>query len=318
MSTVPSLPARYEISRLPGFLASADGHRWLGSLAENFPHSSYEPSQSDRWDLKRINAIGAKIVDAHYAGGDVDEAVAGSVSPSDCWDTWDHWVAPQVFSYLQNETGQEPDDGIVDTIRYGWEEGAIERDRSSPRDLFGSHDRVELLFRFNTLPWLDDALIHSRRPWADFSDLCVTDNLCFALAQLGFSLGDYRKASGNRNPAQYPLPRRHRRQRPPVVTKEQLRELVENACSTSFLLCLYAMVPIDQLFAIDLTRPVTFEACHVATMDPINGTFHDVSATGPLIVKPEDGRFLTGGHLSWSPDEICGLVPSYYAGAIRN
>jgi hypothetical protein len=299
-------------------LASADGQRWLGALAENFPHASYERCYSDRWELKRLNAIGARILDAHYEGGDVGEAVAAEVSSADCFDTWYHSVAPHIREFLRGASGQEPDEEVLDTIRYGWEEGAIERDTSTPQEVFSSHDRVELLFRFNTQTWLDDALIHSHKPWADFSDLAITDNLCFALSQLGFTLGDYRKASGNRNRADAALQRWFRRQRAPVVSMETLEELVENACSTSFLICLYAMVPIDQLFAIDLARPVTFEACHVATMDPINGTFFDVLAQGPVIVKPQDGRFLTGGHLNWSPDEICGLVPSYYHGAIRN
>jgi hypothetical protein len=73
-------------------------------------------------------------------------------------------------------------------------------------------------------------------------------------------------------------------------------------------------VPIPELIALDLSRPVTFEKCWVATMDPTNGTFFDVSANGPVTVKPEDGRFLSGGHLRWSPENICGLhTPHYYA-----
>lgn len=196
MYTVPSIPAPYHVDRMPGFLASADGHRWLGALAENFPHASYERCNSDRWELKRLNAIGARILDAHYEGGDVDEAVAGEVSSADCFDTWYHSVAPHIREFLRGASGQEPDEEVLDTIRYGWEEGAIERDTSTPQEVFTSHDRVELLFRFNTQTWLDDALIHSHKPWADFSALAITDNLCFALSQLGFTLGDYRKASG--------------------------------------------------------------------------------------------------------------------------
>jgi len=53
-------------------------------------------------------------------------------------------------------------------------------------------------------------------------------------------------------------------------------------------------------------------------MDPINGTFFDVPANGPVTVKPEDGRFLSGGHLRWSPENICGLHTPYYHASVRN
>jgi hypothetical protein len=75
-------------------------------------------------------------------------------------------------------------------------------------------------------------------------------------------------------------------------------------------------VPIPELIALDLSRPVTFEKCWVATMDPINGTFFDVPANGPVTVKPEDGRFLSGGHLRWSPENICCLHTPYYHAAV--
>jgi hypothetical protein len=112
------------------------------------------------------------------------------------------------------------------------------------------------------------------------------------------------------------LPRNARRRRAPIISHEQLAEIIDNACSTSFLFCLYAIVPIPELIALDLSRPVTFEKCWVATMDPINGTFFDVPANGPVTVKPEDGRFLSGGHLRWSPENICCLHTPYYHAAV--
>ena len=125
-------------------------------------------------------------------------------------------------------------------------------------------------------------------------------------------------ASGNRHPADRPLSHHARRRRAPIIAYEQLAEIIDNACSTSFLFCLYAIVPIPDLIALDLSRPVTFEKCWVATMDPINGTFFDVPANGPVTVKPEDGRFLSGGHLRWSPENICGLQTPYYHASVRN
>lgn len=318
MFTVPPIPASCHPEAFPDFLTSADGVQWLNALVENFPHRRYDRCSSDRWELKRLNSIASQIIDAKYADADVDEVVQSDL-PSACFhDTWHHAVAPALRSAFQQAMGGEPDDAVMDAICYDWEGGAADRDTSVPQDLFSSQERVELLFRFNTQTWLDDALVHSRRPWADFSDLEITENLCFALAQLGCTLGEYRQASGNRNKADEQFRHRWRRQRAPIVSMEKLRELVENACSTSFLFCLYAIVPIDQLFTIDLARPVTFEACRLATLDPINGTFFDVAVEAPITVQPQDGRFLSGGHLRWSPDDICGLVTSFYHGVIRN
>lgn len=318
MFAVPPLPASCRPDQIADFLNGAEGAPWLDALAENYPHRRYDRCSSDRWDLKTLNSIAARIIDAKYADADVDEVVQGQL-PGVCFqETWFHTVAPALRSSLHQFTGREPDDELMEAICYAWEDGAADQDASSPQDLFSSHERVELLFRLNTQPWLDDALVHSRRPWVDFGDLEVDGNLCFALAQMGYTLGEYRKASGNRNRAQGGRMHRRPRQRAPLLGMEKLKELVENACSTSFLFCLYAQVPIDQLFTIDLARPVTFEACRVATMDPINGTFFDVAANAPVTVKPQDGRFLSGGHLRWSPEDICGLVPSFYHGVIRN
>jgi hypothetical protein len=83
----------------------------------------------------------------------------------------------------------------------------------------------------------------------------------FALNNLGYTIGEYRKASGNRHRAHSALPRNARRRRAPIISHEQLAEIIDNACSTSFLFCLYAIVPIPELIALDLNRPVTFEKC---------------------------------------------------------
>jgi hypothetical protein len=112
-------------------------------------------------------------------------------------------------------------------------------DDSSVADLFASYDRCELLFRFSAERWLDDALVFSHRPWPETSDLAITANLQFALNNLGYTIGEFRKASGNRHPAGRALPRHARRRRAPIISHEQLAEIIDNACSTSFLFCLW-------------------------------------------------------------------------------
>lgn len=315
MFTVPELPAPNALGD-PAFLASAAGESWIGRLAENFPHTRYWRDRSDCWSLKCLNALAAQIIDARYAGNEIEEAMEAQFPPAEFWQTWYHEIAPQLRSTLQ-DAGLDEDDEAIDTIRSAWEDCAADRDGSSVADLFASYDRCELLFRFSTERWLDDALVFSHRPWSETRELAITANLQFALNNLGYTISEFRKASGNCHSADRSLPRNARRRRAPIISPDQLAEIIDNACSTSFLFCLYAIVPIPELIALDLSRPITFEKCWVATMDPINGTFFDVPANGPVTVKPEDGRFLSGGHLRWSPENICGLHTPYYHASVQ-
>jgi hypothetical protein len=193
-----------------------------------------------------------------------------------------------------------------------WEDRAAERDDSSVADLFASYDRCELLFRFSAERWLDDALVFSHRPWPQASELAITANLQFALNNLGYTIGEFRKASGNRHPADRALPRHARRRRAPIISHEQLAEIIDNACSTSFLFCLYAIVPIPDLIALDLSRPVTFEKC---CGDDGPDQRHLLRRAGQWAGDGEAGGWAlpVRGHLRWSPENICGYTPYYHA-----
>lgn len=298
MYSGPALPTPGVLAYPSAFLTSPEGEAWISTLADNFPHTRYWRERSDCWSLKSLNALGARIIDARYEGHDVEEAMEAEYPPAEFGQTWHHEIAPQLRRLL--ETAGVSDDGdVVDVIRHAWEDHAADRDDSSVSDLFASYDRCELLFRFSGEQWLDDSLIFSHRPWPDAAELAVTANLQFALHNLGYTVSQFRKASGNRHPADRPLSWHARLRRAPIIAHEQLAEIIDNACSTSFLFCLYAIVPIPELIALDLGRPVTFEKCWVATLDPVNGTFFDVPANGPVTVNPGDGRFLSGGHLRW-------------------
>ena len=317
MYSVPALPMPGVLADPSAFFASPEGEAWIGTLADNFPHTRYWRERSDCWSLKSLNALGARIIDARYEGRDVEDAMEAEFKPGDSWSTWYHEVASPVRGLLR-DAGLLEDADAFDAIRDGWEDHAADRDDSSVSDLFASYDRCELLFRFSAEQWLDDSLVFSHRPWPDAAELAITANLQFALHNLGYTVSQFRKASGNRHPADRPLSHHARRRRAPIIAHEQLAEIIDNACSTSFLFCLYAIVPIPELIALDLARPVTFEKCWVATLDPINGTFFDVPANGPVTVNPGDGRFLCGGHLRWSPENICGLHTPYYHASVRN
>ena len=317
MYSVPALPMPGVLADPSAFFTSPEGEAWIGTLADNFPHTRYWRERSDCWSLKSLNALGARIIDARYDGHEVEEAMEAEYPAAEFGETWYHEIAPQLRGLL-DAAGVNDDGDAVDVIRYAWEDHAADRDDSSVSALFASYDRCELLFRFSAEQWLDDSLVFSHRPWPDAAELAITANLQFALGNLGYTVTHFRKASGNRHPADRPLSHYARRRRAPIIAHELLAEIIDNACSTSFLFCLYAIVPIPELIALDLARPVTFEKCGVATLDPINGTFFDVPANGPVTVNPGDGRFMSGGHLRWSPENICGLHTPYYHTSVRN
>ena len=318
MPLITAFPEHADLADFDAFLASDAGADWIAQLAEAVPHTRYWRDRSDCWSLKQLNGLAAKIIDALYEGQDAEFAMEAEFPPSEFGDTWHYQIARPLRDQLDAAGIGDTDGEIRDEIRSAWEDAAADRDDSQVADLFASHDRCELLFRFSTEQWLDDSLIHSRKPWPEASALSVTRNLQFALSNLGYTVTEFRKRSENPHPACEYLQRSARRRRAPIVTWDQLNELIDNACSTSFLFCLYAIVPIPDLIGLDLSKPVTFEKCWVASLDPINGTFHDVEANGPVTVGPDDGRFLSGGHLHWSPENICGLYTPHYHGVVCN
>lgn len=318
MPLIPAFPEHTHLADIDAFLASDAGADWIAHLAEAVPHTRYWRDRSDCWSLKQLNGLAAKIIDAYYEGLDVECAMEAEFSPAEFGETWHYQIASPLRDQLDAAGIGDTDGEIRDAIRSAWEDAAADRDDSRVADLFASHDRCELLFRFSTEQWLDDSLIHSRKPWPEAPALSVTRNLQFALGNLGYTVTEFRKRSDNQHPATEYLQRGARRRRTPIVTWDQLNELIDNACSTSFLFCLYAIVPIPDLIGLDLSKPVTFEKCWVASLDPINGTFHDVEANGPVTIGSEDGRFLSGGHLRRAPENICGLHTPYYHGSVRN
>jgi hypothetical protein len=74
-------------------------------------------------------------------------------------------------------------------------------------------------------------------------------------------------------------------------------------------------VPIPELIALDLNRPVTFE---MLGGDDGPDQRHLLRRAGNEAGdrEAEDGRFLSGGHLRWSPENICCLHTPYYHGAL--
>ena len=282
---------------------------------------AWQPSR-DCISLKRGNALADLILAAHANGNDPENALAESdyLGRDDAWDAAREIarnVAARHDADLQDLTRREHA-AFISALTERIEPALVDADTSSPRDALSRCDRAEVLFVLappGKHPL--DASIESHKPWPDFAELCVTDDLAHALACLGYTLGQYRKESGNRHASQrvrgaLRLARPAIPRRPvPLCDWPAIREMVDNACSTQFLFSLYAIVPVEQLIDLDPARPITFSKAAVATWNPWSGTFHDAVSVPTVTVTAKMGTLMspTGWH---SPDEICGFVHRYY------
>jgi hypothetical protein len=283
--------------------------------------STYEPQRHCR-TLREGTALAAAILEAHARGAEPEAALSESGALA-CRDAWyaARDVAKDIVDGHEKDLGdvtRSQHSALIAALAERIETMLIDADTSRPRDALSSHDRAEVVFVFTAPGKHDlDGSIASHRPWPEFGELYVNDDLAHALACLGFTVGQYRKASGNvyqsdRARGAFRL-RRPGIQRPttPLCTLQQVEELVDNACAMHFLFCVYAIVPIAQLLDIDSARPMTFSKAAVATWNPWEGTFHDAAMAQAVTVTPNMGKLIAPAHL-YSPDSICGLGQRYY------
>lgn len=301
------------------FLSSETGRKWAQSLATAYPHIGYSRDRSDVYSLAECDTFAAAVIDAKREGAAAMKALHETIKPNHrLGDTWHYCVKDDLRNALHERfSDDELEECWADAIYPEWREMAACADTSSPGDMLGSYDYCQILFRFTQGTYLEDTLIASHKSWSDFGELAITSDLQFALNNLGYTVGQYRKASGNKHDPYHRLsPKKPRRN--PIISLSQLEELVENACSQYFHFYLFAIVPIHDVIDIDLNEPITFDKAWVATANCFDGTFHDVPASGPVTVNPQDGALISGGHMRYSPDAVCGLSTRHYHARIRN
>lgn len=314
-----------QLARNPAAALSPDDGAALGQcIDEEVAHAwfqTWEPSR-DCLSLKQGNVLADLILTAHAQGSDAEAALA----EAECLARADAWHAARVIARdiaarndadLEDLTRREHA-GLITALAERIETALIDADTSTPRNALSHCDRAEVLFVLSP-PGKHplDASIASHRPWPEFGELNVTADLAHALACLGYTLGQYRKVSGNRHAsertrsavrlARPAFPRR----KTPLCDWPAIQEMVDNACATHFLFCLYAMVPVEQLIDLDLAQPITFSKAAIATWNPWDGTFHDAVSVPEVTVTVKMGSLMspTGWH---APDDICGFVHRYY------
>jgi hypothetical protein len=284
--------------------------------------AAWTPSR-DPLPLAEGNILADRILTALANGDSPEDAIARSsmLGAAESWQSARELardIAQRHSDDLDDVLTRNEYSGLVEALADRIDPALADSDTSRPRDALSSYDHAELLFILTPPGRYElDASIASRRPWPEFSELYVNDDLAHALACLGYTVGQYRKESANRYPSECTRGaarlRRPRVRRPamPLCSWAKIREAVDNSCATHFLLCFYAMVPVAQLLDLDLSRPVTFSQAAFATYNPWSGTFHDSIRIEKVTVTPDMGRFVSPA--GWiSPDSICGFVHRYF------
>ena len=216
-----------------------------------YPHERFTRSRSDSFSAKECNSYASTILRAKRAGEDPDAALEDHFCGASFHYTWSEYVRPDLETFLEQH-GKRDTTKWTDEIRYEWEERAADADRSRASDLFDSHDRCELLFALTPTAGLEDHLIYSHKPWSEPAELSISPDLQFALNQIGYSINEFRRMSGNQHEATEKLHAKRPR-RNPIVSQEKLTSIIANACSSMFNFYLFAIVPMTDLIKIGLT-----------------------------------------------------------------
>ncbi|QAY80326.1 hypothetical protein [Sphingosinicella sp. BN140058] len=191
-----------------------------------------------------------------------------------------------------------------------------DEDDSEASDLLGSYDKCEVNFFLIPQGYVLDQMVRSHKPWPDFAHLGVGPELQHALSSLGYTVAEYRRMSGNGRENDEPLLHGLKKRSEPLVTPTELKELVENACSDYFAFSLYAVISIQDLIKLDLTKPITFSQAAISVSHPYSGTFYDTIKKHPITVLPREGGLFA--NVGYSPADSCGLYTPAYAASLSN
>lgn len=321
---------REEISDPSAFLASERGKAWLAPILSGAYFTMWYDHQRGSYDISTCNEIAGKVLEAkyqstcpgefesiledHFEGGNTAEDVYDEDHESDIKNKIES-LAEDIVDLEDDELDCLDVEAWCDEIRNIVIEHMYENDDSSVRDMFSSFDRFELVIRLDP----DSDHISVDNSWADFDKLVIDQTLQNTLARLGYTLKDYRKMSkrtslrnhkGEQTGAKVPV------RGQPLLTENELRSLVNEACASSFSIVLYAWVSLNELFDLDLTKPVVMSNCSIASYNSMSGTFFDVSRKEAVILDPKHDRLTEAW--GYRPEQICGLYMPAFEAKIAN
>jgi len=314
-----------EIGEPSTFLASDRGKAWFEKLMGGVYFTAYYLDRGDSLDKKTANKLARDLIDAKRSGSEPFEVLEalfghGSCAEDDYRESGTERRHRETVEELAEALAEYADDnGIalpeidVEAWCEAIQEMAIEHmygdDDSSVTDMVPSYERAEIVVRF-TPDGVDDT-IYSNQSWPSWRELCIDQALQRTLASLGYSIEDYRRATGNKTQSS-DLARGLRRRARPIASLSEIERIVGEACAQSFSIVLYAIVPVKDLIELDLAKPFVLSQFAIAAYNHNSGTFFELSKKEAITIAPGEGRI--EGIFGYSPEDICGLYrPPFYA-----
>lgn len=314
------------------FLASDRGEAWMAPILSGAYYTAWWDGNRSPYDLKFCNKLADKVLTA-VAVGDCAESVledefSGGQSAHDTY----HQEHESDISGRLDDIGDAIDElddpSLPEFDRDGWEEAIRqvvidhmeENDDSSVLDMFGDYDRAEIMIRFTQY----GDHVECDGYTGNFDTMVINHTLRSTLGGMGYTIADYRRM--RRNPGE----RRNRKKgggnggarggrvfvrSRPLVTEDELREIVDNA-GRHFEIVLYAVVTINDLVALDMEQPLALSSYAIAAYDGMNGTYHDLTRREALVLEP--GTFSLVADPGYSPADICGMTTRGYRASISN
>lgn len=214
--------------------------------------------------------------------------------------------------------GLNDEDEAIEELASLIQGAAEDKDDSKPLDMLSSTDRAEIGFIY--MPnrkglYQSEWCIENHKNYSDWENISITPAFLEILARLGLTLTGYRKHSRNKNEQYEPGYRPAKKRAVPLVTYDELKDMVENSCSSYFHIGIYAQVPVESLLNLNFEKPIVLEKYSICSFSE-SGTFYEITKKAPLIIRPEDGVWHSFGKSG--PSDWCGLVNSYFHSNIKS
>ncbi len=299
-----------EIGDVDLFLKSERGSAWFKRITNGIYYTRWYNSNRSPYDLDWCSKLADDVLDMKRRSdceGEVYDVVESRFNDDhDAWNAYHEEHRSDVEAKVQAiaddlDMKREDDDTVpvldvdawMETIDQLVVDQMADNDDSSVMDIFGSYDTCEIVIDLSGDNWL-----HTN---GGFDAMVVDRALQQALNGLGYTVGDYRRMSGNTKTHER-LKRRMPKRPAPLVTEAEMRNLFEETYN-GFSLVLYAIVPVKDVFSIDLDRPVTLSRYSVASYNSSGGTFFSVDRQQAITIDPQ--RHEIHGVTGSSPVDIC-------------
>jgi hypothetical protein len=191
--TLPQLPiSAAKTDNLSNFIISQEGINWLNEIIKYDGFEAYTRDYYTKISRQTCNEIAQAVINEHY--GNQDNDAWDKIYANDPWYHWTGELRDSIDELLEPLNKQH----WIDDLFHYWLDAATTADTSKPIDCLGSYDDCEIIFGFTPMRNFEDSCINANGRTSEFGNLIIEQNLQFGLAQLGYTISEYRFASSSR------------------------------------------------------------------------------------------------------------------------